>query len=166
MRELLLLRHAKTEFSSQSGRDFDRELRRRGHNDSALAAQWIREQGCIPDAVVSSPARRAQQTAELVCRHLELDYAQVYWEPGIYEASPGELIRIAENYVRYARVMMVGHNPGFEMLARILATDAQFRNVPTAGVAYLSWGDAEARLEPHTATLKGFFRPSTVRNPD
>lgn len=163
MRELLLLRHAKTEFSSQSGRDFDRELRPRGHKDSGRVARWIRDEAAVPDVVVCSTARRAQQTAEIVCRRLELDYKQVQWESGIYEASPGELIRIAENYVRYATVMMVGHNPGFEMLARILAMDADFRNLPTAGLAYLSWS-GEAKLEPHTASLKGFFRPSTVRN--
>ena len=64
MRRLMLLRHAKTETDSPSGRDRDRRLDARGHRDAAEIGGWIGRHPPFPDLVQVSPAVRAQQTWE------------------------------------------------------------------------------------------------------
>jgi len=65
MKSLTLFRHAKTERESSTGRDFDRRLAARGHRDAPRMGKEIRKLGLDYDLVLSSPAARAAETAEL-----------------------------------------------------------------------------------------------------
>ncbi|WP_246104824.1 SixA phosphatase family protein [Sphingomonas xanthus] len=115
MRSLTMFRHAKTEHDSPSGRDFDRVLAERGRRDATRMGDEFRALGLSWDLVLSSPARRAAQTANLA----GLD--PVYDER-IYDASTGYLLAIVqETPSSVRRLMLVGHNPGFEQLAAMLA---------------------------------------------
>src|SRR5580693_10077781 len=65
MRRLMLLRHAKTENDSPSGRDEDRRLDDRGRHDAAGIGSWIRHNPPFPSHVLVSHAVRALQTWEI-----------------------------------------------------------------------------------------------------
>lgn len=114
MKSLTLFRHAKTERESLTGRDIDRRLAERGRRDAARLGEEIRRLGLQFDELLSSPAARAVETASLAgldARHDER----------IYEATAGELLAIAQECGDDAgRLMMIGHNPGFERLASLL----------------------------------------------
>src|SRR5262245_43183926 len=111
MKSLTLFRHAKTERDSATGRDFDRRLIERGENDSRRMGQEIRALGLKFDLVLSSPAARAAETAELA--GLDPRY-----DERIYDAAASELLAIAtEADEKIERLVMIGHNPGFERLA-------------------------------------------------
>lgn len=115
MKSLTLFRHAKTERESVTGEDFDRRLEERGRADAARMGGELRRLGLGFDLVLASPAARAAETAELAGLSPRFDQR-------IYDASAGELLAIARetaNDVR--RLMLVGHNPGFERLASRLA---------------------------------------------
>lgn len=62
-RELWLLRHGKAE-RYDGNEDYDRRLKKRGKSDVACMGEWLKEQGLLPDAVISSPAIRAIMTAK------------------------------------------------------------------------------------------------------
>lgn len=70
-RELLLLRHAKSDWDSDVASDFERPLAKRGKNDAPKVGSWLYREGLVPDHVVSSPATRARQTAIKVCKRLD-----------------------------------------------------------------------------------------------
>ena len=111
MRILTLVRHAKTQADSATGRDFDRELTDRGRRDSARIGKLLRGF----DLVLSSPAARAVQTASLAGLNPTLDER-------IYNASAAELISIVRETDRAIEsLLMIGHNPGFEQLATSIA---------------------------------------------
>src|SRR6187402_1106477 len=111
MKSLTLFRHAKTERDSATGRDFDRQLIERGQQDSRRIGQEIRTLGLKFDRVLSSPAARAAETAELAGLEPQFDQR-------IYDAATGELLAIVqETDDEIDRLAMVGHNPGFERLA-------------------------------------------------
>src|SRR5262245_4491539 len=111
MKSLTLFRHAKTERDSDSGRDFDRRLADRGLRDARRMGQERRTLGLEFDLVLSSPAARAAETAELAGLPARYDQR-------IYDASAGELLAVAqEAEATITHLMMVGHNPGFERLA-------------------------------------------------
>ena len=114
MKRLTLLRHAKTERDSTTGRDIDRQLTERGEADAARIGEEIRKSGMEFDLILSSPAMRAVQTAELA------GLSPVF-DPRIYNASTDELLAIVRGVDEKAgRVMMIGHNPGFESVATLL----------------------------------------------
>ena len=64
MAHLILLRHAKAESASSTGRDIDRPLTERGHRDAAIMGRVLAQAGFIPDLALVSTARRAQETWE------------------------------------------------------------------------------------------------------
>jgi len=140
MKTLTLLRHAKTERDSPSGRDFDRSLDERGCGDAKRMGQEIRKLGLAFDLVLASPARRAVETVEQV-GGLSPEY-----EDRIYDASTGQLLEIVRSVdKRVERLMLVGHNPGFALLAAKL-TDNQVGDVPTGTLVAIElpieeWGD-------------------------
>ena len=114
MKSLTLLRHAKTERESLTGRDFDRSLDDRGQADAKRMGEEIRHLGLSFDRVLASPARRVVETVESV------GGLQPEWDEQIYNASTGELLAIAQAVNNAERLMLVGHNPGFEELASML----------------------------------------------
>ena len=114
MRSLTLLRHSKPERDSATGRDFDRQLTEQGRSDAERLGGEIRGLGLDYDLVLASPAMRAVQTAEGVGLKARLDER-------IYNASTGELLALIQQVAsEVGRLMLVGHNPGFEELASML----------------------------------------------
>jgi phosphohistidine phosphatase SixA len=163
MRELVLLRHAHAEAgASHAGTngvaDIDRALSIRGREEAVAAGIWLRDHGFIPDRTLCSPARRARETLELA--QDAIGSGETQRVEAIFEATPGELIALADTHRDVGRLMLVGHNPGFEQLAALLATgqSGDFRGMPAAGIAVLRFPDA-AVLEPGVAQLAAFWMP-------
>lgn len=148
MKTLYVLRHAKTERDSESGRDFDRALTERGWRDAELVGREMRKRGLEVDAVLASPAKRAAETVEAFGR----GYGEIEagWEPGIYNAMVDRLIEIVQAADDAAqRLLIVGHNPGFEGLVWTLADEGAGKvrdGMPTAAMAAIelpvdAWSD-------------------------
>ena len=176
MRRLMLLRHAKTENDAPSGQDQDRRLDDRGRLDAAAIGGWIgRHPPYVPDAVLVSPAARAQQTWEIVRDAIKTQATtpRVEFHAELYGADPAQLLQI----IRMAeatdpqRMMVVGHNPGMHELALALAGsgDAAAKkalddNLPTTGLAIFdfaieNWNEVAFRR----GTLVRFTSPKLLR---
>lgn len=158
MRELLLLRHAEAMGAGPDGRDVERPLSVHGGVQARAVGAWLAEQGAEPDAVLCSPARRAQMTADAVCVALRTRTPRFL--PAIYQATPGELLSLVETHAPDARqVLLVGHNPGMEQLLALLTEgrSAGARGMSPAALAWIELaGDA---LEPGRGRLRGLWSP-------
>jgi phosphohistidine phosphatase len=155
--ELILLRHAHAEPQAADGTDVERGLSPRGEAEADAAATWLAQHG-RPERVVVSPARRARDTATRVLAGAEpIDMRE---DARIYEATPGELLDVIADHRDCARLMLVGHNPGFESLAALLATgqSGDHRGMPPAGIAVLALPRGDV-LEPGSARLITFWSP-------
>jgi phosphohistidine phosphatase len=166
-RSLLLLRHAKSAWDTEAATDFARPLNKRGERDAPRLGRWLRQQGLIPDYVISSPAERAKQTAIKVCQELDLEEERLRWDPRLYEAPPEELLRVLADCPETARtVLLVGHNPGLELLLRYLCesapTPADGKLLPTATLAQLIMPDDWRQLAPYCARLLAITRPASL----
>lgn len=152
MKTLLLLRHAKSSWDNPSLGDFERPLAPRGEKDAPRIGKALRDSGCVPDLVLSSPAVRARTTAGIVLEAARYK-GPVRFDKRIYEASEDELMEVLRSVdPAVETVMLVGHNPGFEMLAGELigssGASASVR-VPTAALLRLElsaggWGDVRS----------------------
>lgn len=115
MKLLALLRHARAEASSASGLDIDRRLDPSGIEDAQALGMMMKDRARRYDLRLSSPASRAVETARQAGLEPELDQR-------IYEAGTGELLSIVQSVDDgAASVLLIGHNPGFEHLASLLA---------------------------------------------
>jgi phosphohistidine phosphatase SixA len=158
MRELVLLRHAHAEPAASGQDDADRPLSPEGRAEAEAAGQWLLQHGYRPDRVLVSPSRRTRETLELVLG--VLGYAEQRADRRIYEATSGTLMQVADEHREPGRVMLVGHNPGLEQLAALLASgqSGEFRGMPAGGIAVLRL-PANAPLEPGVAQLAAFWWP-------
>jgi phosphohistidine phosphatase len=120
--QLLIMRHAKSDWGAEYAQDFDRPLNPRGIKSAKAMAKWLRNKGLTPDLIVSSPARRAEQTATLVLKGMNLDPAMITRDERIYEARPGDLLKVIDTYREgVLRMLLVGHNPGLDSLVQYLS---------------------------------------------
>jgi len=165
MRTLYLLRHAKSSWDDPSLDDFDRPLSERGRKAAPLIGRYMAEHGWQPDLALVSPAVRARDTWQLVAPELPAP-VQTRFEPAIYMAEPEALLTLLRDIAAPGSVILVGHNPGLEQLAAILAgpgSDLQARarmteKFPTAALARF---DVHA-MEPGGAMLTDFIRPKDL----
>ena len=158
MRELILLSHAHAEAAANGQDDVDRPLSRQGQAEAEAAGNWLKSNGYLPDRVVCSSARRARETLEQVLS--VVGYVEQRQEPRIYEATPGDLMAVADEHKELSRVLLVGHNPGLEQLAALLSSgqSGDFRGMPAGGIAVLKL-PVDADLEPGIAELAAFWWP-------
>ena len=122
----------------------------------------------MPDHVVSSPAKRASQTAIKVCKRLDFKKSRIFWEERLYEAGVPELLGVLANCPgQAATVLLIGHNPGLEDLVRHLAGDdlplpEDGKLMPTATVARFEMPDDWSRLDAGSAHLLSMTRPRSL----
>jgi phosphohistidine phosphatase len=167
-RELLILRHAKSDWGAGASSDFGRPLAKRGKKDAPRVGEWLYREGLIPDLVVSSPAQRASQTAVKVCKSMEYKKKNIRWERQLYEGDVARLLRVLASCPPCARtVLLVGHNPVLEELVLFLAGDevqipADGKLLPTATVAQIEMPDDWSALDSDCAQLISITRPRNL----
>src|SRR5690606_33777596 len=160
MRQLLLLRHAKSSWDDAGVRDHDRVLNERGEATAPRMGRLLAELGLVPDRVLSSTAARARRTAELVAAAAGLGADAITVSEDLYLAPPATIVDVIRRKGGdAARVLVVAHNPGLEELVASLAGRPEA--FPTAALAALSidiedWKDL-ALLSP--ARVDGVWRP-------
>lgn len=168
MPELLILRHAKSDWGDPSLRDFDRPLNNRGRKAAPDMGKLIASKGPI-DKILASPAQRVVETLEGVrTRAPQLPQAQ--FEPHLYGASVGEIVRLLRAHGGDAeRLLLVGHNPGLHWLALGLTDggehpdrDALAHKFPTAGLAHIEFDEPWAQLKEGSGRLLSFTRPKDL----
>jgi len=167
-RELLIMRHAKSSWSAASLCDFERPLAQRGLRDAPRMGRWLREQGLVPDGVISSPARRAKETVDGVCEQLSFPLTQVRWAERLYLAELSTLLEmLAATPVGIRRLLLVGHNPGldellFHLCGEPLPRTAAGKLMTTAAIAWIRLPESWCRFPAGCGELLELMRPKAL----
>jgi len=181
-RTLVLFRHAKSAWPDVP--DHDRPLARRGIRAAPVMGRWLREAGLVPGQVLCSTARRARETWQFAQAGLAAS-PPVTFDVRIYAAAPADLLALIRE-VRPATgtLLLIGHNPAIEDLARLLAAasgaagpgtagprtggshhsdlDRMRSKFPTAAIAVLRSGGTWHDLAPGRARLTAFVTPGDL----
>jgi phosphohistidine phosphatase len=146
MRELLVMRHAKSDWESGASTDFERPLNKRGLKAAAFMGSVLKERQLIPDLIIHSPAKRAKKTFQLLSK--EMDYTgDVLEVKGFYFGGVSEVYeQVRAIGDDYKRVLIIGHNPTWEQLVEELTAGRNHVTMPTAAIARVllsleSWAD-------------------------
>lgn len=161
-RELLILRHGKSDWSNGVP-DYDRPLKNRGKRGAQRIGNWLWQQAMRPDLIVSSPANRALTTAQKSCKAMGFATELIQHDNRIYAASQTDLLAVlADVNRRFDRIMLVGHNPGLEDLLVFLADSVPFSSdgklLPTATLARLHMPDNWQQLTSGCAKFDQIVR--------
>ncbi len=124
MRQLLLLRHAKSAWDNAGIADHNRPLTARGRAAAAAMRQAMLGLALSPDVVLVSSARRTLQTLEALEPWEETPLVEPM--DALYLATAPEMLTILNGVAETARsVMVIGHNPGLHELAVTLTGSAR-----------------------------------------
>ena len=162
MKTLLILRHAKSSWKDSSIDDHDRTLNPRGRRDAPRIGLLLRNEDLLPELILTSTAQRARETTEAVIESSGFQGELRFWQ-GFYLAEPTTWIEALSSLPHdFNRVMIVGHNPGLELLLeQLTGCDEPF---PTAALAQVQlsiedWGDLSRQPK---ARLMGLWRPKEL----
>jgi phosphohistidine phosphatase len=123
MRQLLLMRHAKSSWDDVALPDRDRPLNARGRKAAATMRAAIQDLGLVPDMILVSPARRTMQTLEALDPWDETPLIEP--TDSLYLADPTQILAVLHGVPETVRsVMVLGHNPGLHDLALALTGPA------------------------------------------
>lgn len=133
-KQVLLVRHAKSDWGDPSLSDFDRPLNSRGKRDAPVMAGRLLEKKIKIDAFISSPAKRAKRTASVFAKEFEFKKKEILLLDKLYAAEA----EIFEEVIKkmndvFNSVAIFAHNPGLTDFANLL-TDVRIDNIPTCGI--------------------------------
>lgn len=162
-RQLLLVRHGKSDWGNAHLSDFDRPLNARGHRNAPEMASRILQKDLVPQLMVSSPALRAITTARHFAQVWHKSPDQIKEEAAIYEASVPALLKIVNGFNnKYQSVAMFGHNPGFTDFANYLS-DANIYNIATCGMVLIEFQvDGWAEISHFSGTMLMLDYPKNI----
>ena len=158
MKTLYILRHAKSSWNDTSLTDYERPLNERGLRTAPFMGKLMEERGLVPDVIVSSPAIRARQTAELVCEASGFE-PEISFNELIYEANVGTLVAVvSELNDENGSLLLVGHNPGAESLIYYLT--GEIAPMPTAALGVIELDiETWTEIDGGCGKLKQVIRP-------
>jgi phosphohistidine phosphatase len=144
-RQFIVMRHAKAG-DLPGGPDIERALRPRGCRNAAAAGRWLAGRSLVPDLVLCSSAKRAEQTWQYVSAELGGE-PDVVTDHRLYNADARELLGVvSETDPQVRSIMYVGHNPAAADVTEILTGGPV--DFPTSGIAIVSvtvaWSDLAA----------------------
>jgi phosphohistidine phosphatase len=167
LRQLLLMRHAKSSWDDPGIADHERPLNARGRRAATAMRGVMRDLGLTPDIVLVSTARRTMQTLEGLEPWEETPLIETM--DTLYLADRAGLFAILRGVAETARsVMLIGHNPGLHELALALAgpldpaSAAMHRlgkGYPTCALAEFTVPGPWRELGPGAARLVRFVTP-------
>jgi phosphohistidine phosphatase len=138
-KQLLLVRHAKSDWDNIKLPDFDRPLNPRGEKNAPEMAKRLVKKGAVPQQIVSSPALRAITTARYFAKEFGLEKSDIVKEPAIYEALTSTLMEVIDNLDNsYSFTALFGHNPGITSVVGNLCNKDLY-NIPTCGVVLIEF---------------------------
>ena len=159
-RRLVILRHAKSDWTTDAPDDHSRPLNRRGRKDAPRVARQISKLGWAPEHVLSSDSQRTRETFELMTDGL--GSPPVTFLASLYHAGPRELsLALADLPDSIACGMAIGHNPGWEDVVHWLCGESL--RLTTANAALLSIDDASSW--PDALGRAGFWTLVNVVRP-
>ena len=157
---IYFVRHASAgQHVSNPKKDERRPLDATGIEQCGFVGRALAALNAQPDVIISSPLKRATQTASLIGNELGFE-GKLQLEPALRPEAPfADFRRMLDKYSRYEALMVVGHNPSItDFLARMIA-----KSGCEARVDFKKGAVARAETDRRAATLNWFFTPRMAR---
>jgi phosphohistidine phosphatase len=156
--KLHLLRHAKTDQNSSTGKDFDRKLLKKGKDQSAEMGKYFQVQKFNPSKIICSSAARTRETAAVIQKYHTFN-AKIEFNDEIYLTEKEKLFSLISSIDDVGELFIIGHNNGLSDLASYLVDD--FIDLSTCDFVTIQFKmDAWEEISKGLGTVIERFHPS------
>lgn len=161
MKILHIVRHAEAVSRNKGLPDFERALVKKGIKGARSVVKRLRQSGYGADAMISSPASRAVETAHIFAKELSYPLGRIDLRQSIYDdGSMESLLAIVKALpANVAGAFLFGHDPSFTEFAQYLLPefDSAMPKGAVVSVSFdtASWDDTG----PGKSKLLGFDYP-------
>lgn len=139
MKELIVVRHAKSSWDHAGLADHERPLLEKGKKRTRKIINYLQDQKVVPDFILSSSALRARETAQFIAMGLGLDKGLVKVDPALYHADAEQVLEQFDDLSdNFKTVMLVGHNPALTNFVNMFLVPP-IDWLPTSGVVALQF---------------------------
>ncbi|MAZ07557.1 MAG: hypothetical protein CMM99_03750 [Rickettsiales bacterium] len=169
MLTLYLLRHAKSNWNSFDGNDFNRDINEIGLKKTEAIGNYINERKLDIDEILSSPSLRTKRTLEIISKFLEPSPSLNYIDE-LYHSSNLGIYEIVKMFAKKKKVMIISHEPKLSQSIHDFSSDYKNKNFqksqerfPTSGLFYLefntnNWSD----ISRFNSKIVGFISPNEL----
>lgn len=163
MKQIFLLRHAKSDWSTLGQQDFERPLAKRGINDALLISQYIQDKKHSVDAVFCSSAVRTKETFDLCAHSFNFSIEKATYLDELYFGSVDKAIKLIKGLNNnLSSVLLVGHNPTMHILLEEI-TGKTRDSFSTCALAQICIENSWKDLLLKNCELKSFIRPKELK---
>ena len=164
MKEIFVLRHAKSSWDNVNLSDHDRPLADRGIKDAAKLCAFVKKRGHKLDKVLCSTAKRAKETYDLIADGFNYEIDKTNFTDKLYFGDVTDIIRdLRELDESLNSILIVGHNPTLHHLVELL-TNEQIDRFTTCNLAIISYAGKWITLNSHKCSLKSIVKPKDLAN--
>ncbi len=164
MKRIVLVRHAKSVPYGYEN-DYERDLQARGREDALLVSSDVEKREVFPDAIVSSPAKRALETALIYANALGYDTGKIRTDQTIYDGlTTAEFLEIIHSLPNEVNtVFFFGHNPDIHYFVHNLLSSYDW-DMPTCATVAIDFPvNGWKEVQPRSGTMAFRLIPKMLR---
>ena len=164
MKEIYVLRHAKSSWDNSNLSDFERPLADRGISDAKKMSKFLKDMNIKIDKVLCSNAIRAKETFDLTADGFNFEIDKATYLDKLYFGDTTIIIKdLKELDESLNNILIVGHNPTLHYLVEIL-TNESINRFTTCNLATISHDGEWVSLNSQQCSLKSLIRPKELNN--
>ncbi len=164
MKEIYVLRHAKSSWDNSNLSDFERPLADRGISDAKKMSKFLKNMNIKTDKVLCSNAIRAKETFDLTADGFNFEIDKATYSDKLYFGDTTTIIQdLKELDESLNNILIVGHNPTLHYLVEIL-TNESINRFTTCNLATISHDGEWVSLNSQQCSLKSLIRPKELNN--
>ena len=164
MKQIYILRHAKSSWDNSNLNDFERPLADRGISDAKKMSKFLKDMNIKIDKVLCSNAIRAKETFDLTADGFNFEIDKATYLDKLYFGDTTTIIQdLKELDESLNNILIVGHNPTLHYLVEIL-TNESINRFTTCNLATISHDGEWVSLNSQQCSLKSLIRPKELNN--
>lgn len=139
MKNLWLIRHAKSSWSHGEIPDSYRPLNERGYRDAQEMAARLKKAGIHPDIIITSHAIRAFSTAMIFANVMRYNESNIHVVSKLYASNTSSYLSAIQSLPdEFNTAFLFAHNPTISQTLELLA-GLEHQDLPTTGVAHIAF---------------------------
>ena len=164
MKEIYVLRHAKSSWDNSNLNDFERPLADKGIRDAKKMCNFLKDMDLKLDKVFCSQAIRAKETFDLTADGFNFEIDKATYTDRLYFGDTTNIIKsLKELDESLKNILIVGHNPTLHYLVELL-TNKPIERFTTCNLAIISHDGEWISLSSQQCRLRSLIKPKELRN--
>ena len=163
MKQIYVLRHAKSSWNNINLSDFDRPLSKRGISDAVKLGKYISYNNIRVSLVICSNAERTKNTFDLIANDLNFSTKKAIYTDNLYFGEHNKIIEFIKNLDdKYQSILIIGHNPTLHALIEKL-TNELIEKFATCNLANITSKNSWKDTSFGSCELKSLIKPKEIK---